>query len=115
MPIPDVPPLVAVLRDAAPLTADVGEWGPVTVPRGLLWEAAAVIERLAEVAQKAGLPWSQAEWYAEGVAQGYCSELVCDTHDGLPMSGEEAEAWDAGDPGCMFVVRLFELGAIAGE
>ena len=49
---------------------------------------------------------TQDEWLSFGIVHGYCSPLVCQTHDGVPMSEEEeAEFEDGGDP-CIPVVRL---------
>jgi hypothetical protein len=46
------------------------------------------------------------EWLELGVGFGFCSEPVCDTHDGLPLTEEEKQAWeDGGDP-CIPAVRL---------
>lgn len=32
------------------------------------------------------------EWLNYGIEKGYCSEIVCATHDGLPMDDLEEEA-----------------------
>ena len=48
-----------------------------------------------------------AEWINYGKAQGFCSDPVCDTHDGLPYTEEEISEFDAqGDP-CVNVVRIY--------
>lgn len=48
------------------------------------------------------------EWIDLGVAQGWCSEPVCSTHDGIPMTDvEEQEVEEGWDP-CLFVLRLHE-------
>jgi hypothetical protein len=47
------------------------------------------------------------EWLEIGMDLGYCSEPVCNTHDGLPSTPEEDEMWeDGGDP-CVPAVRLY--------
>jgi hypothetical protein len=49
---------------------------------------------------------SRAEWLAEGIEAGFCSDVVCLTHDGVPMSAEEAGQWEDGDDPCAAVVRV---------
>jgi hypothetical protein len=47
------------------------------------------------------------DWLAYGKASGFCTELVCDTHEGTPMTDDEAEEnWLTGDV-CFFVVRVW--------
>lgn len=49
--------------------------------------------------------WEQ--WVSEGIANGWCSELVCDVHDGVPWTDEEAEQhWDDQDF-CVTAVRIY--------
>ena len=54
---------------------------------------------------------TQAEWYSIGVVSGYCSEMVCSTHEGIEefMSDEEMASWEDGYDDCYWVVRLIEL------
>lgn len=54
---------------------------------------------------------TQAEWYDLGVASGYCSPMVCDTHEGIGgfMSDDEMKNWENGLDDCYWVVRLIEL------
>lgn len=47
------------------------------------------------------------EWIAQGVLLGFCSDVVCETHDGLPSTDEEAEQWEAGYDPCVPAVRLY--------
>jgi|TARA_R110000803_G_scaffold23928_2_gene58254 hypothetical protein len=47
------------------------------------------------------------EWFELGRAKGWCSELTCSTHDMLPMSEPEIEAWEAGEEPCLFGVRVY--------
>lgn len=46
------------------------------------------------------------EWLTQGVLLGYCSEPVCNTHDGLPSTPEEDEQWEEGLDPCVPAVRL---------
>ena len=46
------------------------------------------------------------KWLRYGIDQGYCSEQVCSTHAGVPMSPTEDQLWDSGDDPCAHVVRL---------
>jgi hypothetical protein len=53
---------------------------------------------------------TQYEWLQYGIKHGFCSEIVCNTHDGLPSSGEEEDAeWEEGGDPCVPAVRIFEL------
>jgi len=49
------------------------------------------------------------DWYEEGVKMGWCSEGVCDTHEGLPMTDEEMHEWECGNDTCIPAVRLYGL------
>lgn len=44
------------------------------------------------------------EWIAEGIRQGWATAPVCATHDGFPMTDEEAEEDDI----CIHMIRLCE-------
>lgn len=46
------------------------------------------------------------EWLAYGVANGYCSEQVCDTHAGYPVVDLEHQLFEDGIDPCIHVVRL---------
>jgi predicted hydrocarbon binding protein len=48
------------------------------------------------------------EWVNFGVKEGWCSEPVCDTHEGVPMTVEETEEWQQGNDNCLFVIRLWD-------
>lgn len=50
------------------------------------------------------------DWLSQGIDKKWISEPVCDTHDGIPMRGWEAEEWDAGNDPCVVVVRIWEDG-----
>jgi hypothetical protein len=47
------------------------------------------------------------EWLEVGIEAGYCSYLVCQTHEGLPSTPEEDEEWDAGHDPCVSAVRIY--------
>lgn len=46
------------------------------------------------------------EWVAMGQEQGWCSAPVCQTHDMVPMSDDEATEFDAGEDPCVWVLRV---------
>jgi hypothetical protein len=46
------------------------------------------------------------DWLAYGVANGFCSEQVCEIHQGTPMTETEVELFDEGCDPCQHVVRL---------
>jgi hypothetical protein len=54
-----------------------------------------------------GLSVTFQEWIETGVKLGYCSEPVCNTHDGLPSTDEEDAMWEDGQDPCMPAVRLY--------
>ena len=47
------------------------------------------------------------DWIDYGVKEGWCSQPVCDTHDGMPMSDEEYKEWDDGEDPCIPALRLY--------
>ena len=47
-------------------------------------------------------------WLAIGREHGFCSLPVCETHDGVPLSMMEQDAWEEGDDPCVHVLRLYE-------
>lgn len=47
------------------------------------------------------------EWMKYGMDNGFAGPPVCYTHDGLPLTEEEEEAWDIEDP-CIHVLRLYD-------
>jgi len=47
------------------------------------------------------------EWLDYGVAHGFCSDVVCSTHDGFPYTDEEEEEFDAGYDPCITAVRIW--------
>ena len=38
---------------------------------------------------------------------GWCSEIVCNTHEGTPMTDIEEEEWDQGLDPCVHVLRIW--------
>jgi hypothetical protein len=54
-------------------------------------------------------------WIRYGVERGWVAEPVCNTHDGLPSTPEEAEAWDEGGDPCQAALRLWPEGYLYVE
>lgn len=50
---------------------------------------------------------TQDEWLQMGIEVGWCSETFCATHDGIEMTEEESEEWEAGFDPCQHAVRLW--------
>lgn len=46
-------------------------------------------------------------WMELGIEKGWVGAPVCSTHDGVPTSAEEDEAWEDGDDLCIHVLRLY--------
>lgn len=46
-------------------------------------------------------------WMRSGRDRGWVSEIVCNTHSGLPSTEEEDEQWDEGYDPCVFAVRVW--------
>ena len=46
-------------------------------------------------------------WISFGKEMGWCSDIVCDTHDGISMTDEEMEGWDEGDDPCIPAIRIW--------
>jgi len=51
-------------------------------------------------------PKNLGEWIDLGVSKGWCSQPVCDTHDGISWSEEELQEWEDGYDPCATVVRI---------
>jgi hypothetical protein len=47
------------------------------------------------------------EWLKLGMESNWCRPVVCETHDGLPMSEQENEEFWESDP-CIHIIRLYE-------
>jgi len=61
---------------------------------------------------------TQSEWIQHGIDRGWCSEIVCATHDGFSdaiWSTEEIAGWDDGDDPCQPIVRMWFDGDPAGR
>lgn len=48
------------------------------------------------------------DWLLIGFKNGWCGAPVCYTHDGMPSSEQEDEAWLDGDDACIHIIRLYE-------
>jgi hypothetical protein len=47
------------------------------------------------------------EWIQFGVSQGWCSEPACETHEGIPRTYAEEDAYESGQDHCVHIVRLY--------
>jgi hypothetical protein len=47
------------------------------------------------------------DWITIGIERGWAGPPVCSTHDGIPQSREEEEAWEEGSDPCTHVIRLY--------
>jgi hypothetical protein len=47
------------------------------------------------------------EWLELGVVNGFCTEAVCQTHDGATLTDAEQDEFEAGDDPCVPIVRLW--------
>ena len=47
------------------------------------------------------------EWLSYGMEQGFCTDVVCETHDGIPQTMEESVQWDAGEDPCVPALRIW--------
>ena len=47
------------------------------------------------------------DWVRIGIANKWCSDIVCATHDGIPTTPEEDAEWDDGSDPCQPVVRIW--------
>lgn len=47
------------------------------------------------------------DWINYGIDMGWCSSVVCETHDGLPMNDEQEKEWIDGFDPCMAAVRIW--------
>jgi hypothetical protein len=46
------------------------------------------------------------QWLKLGYDNGWCGPDVCETHDGLPLSEDEATEFEESDP-CIHIIRLY--------
>ena len=48
------------------------------------------------------------EWLKIGLDSGFCGPVICETHDGFPMSAEEWSIAELdGEPPCMHMLRVY--------
>jgi hypothetical protein len=47
------------------------------------------------------------EWIKMGYDMGYCSPPVCTTHDGIPTTATEDEAWEDRIDVCLHIACLY--------
>lgn len=47
------------------------------------------------------------EWVVIGLDNGWCSEPVCETHEGLPMTKDEEQEWESGNDPCVLAMRIY--------
>jgi hypothetical protein len=50
---------------------------------------------------------SLAQWLGFGRERGWISPIVCETHNGIPITEAEALAIDTDDEPCIFVMRFY--------
>lgn len=48
------------------------------------------------------------DWIRIGYESGWCSPVVCYSHDGLPMTEAEDQEWVEGHDPCIHIVRMYE-------
>jgi hypothetical protein len=48
-------------------------------------------------------------WYDYGLKKKWVTEVFCDTHEGPPMSDEEAQEWEEGNDPCSFHIKFIDL------
>ena len=46
-------------------------------------------------------------WLEIGQQSGYCSEVVCGTHDGSPLTDSEYDRFEAGEDPCIPMIRIY--------
>lgn len=47
------------------------------------------------------------EWLEWGINQKWVSDVVCDTHEGLPQTEEEGAEWEEGNDPCIHGIRVW--------
>jgi hypothetical protein len=50
---------------------------------------------------------TQEEWLAMGIVNGWCTDVVCYSHDTIEMTEEETNTFDEGYDDCLPIVRLW--------
>ena len=46
-------------------------------------------------------------WLKNGVDRGWCSRMMCETHDGVPKSEIEEDSYQNGGDPCVHIVRIY--------
>jgi hypothetical protein len=47
------------------------------------------------------------EWHKTGMEKGWVGPSICETHDGLPLTADEEDEFEEGDP-CIHILRLYD-------
>jgi hypothetical protein len=47
------------------------------------------------------------EWLKQGIEAGWVSDVVCDTHEGLPQTDAEQDEWEEGGDPCIHGIRVW--------
>lgn len=57
-----------------------------------------------------GPEWAeqQRDWLIAGIEAGYISDPFCDSHEGPPLTDDEAQDYEEGGDPCLHCVRLWE-------
>jgi len=55
------------------------------------------------------------KWLQVGLNNQWIGPMVCYTHDGLPTSREEDDAWAGGEDICMWLYRSYENAEHAAQ
>lgn len=48
------------------------------------------------------------EWLLQGVLLGFCSPVLCDTHDGIGLTEDQEDEFEQGFDPCVHVIQVFE-------
>lgn len=46
------------------------------------------------------------DWIQEGITNGFCTKVVCQFHDAVPLTPEEENQLELGEDICVFLVRI---------
>ena len=47
------------------------------------------------------------EWHKLGMEKGWVGPAICETHDGIPLTADEEDEFEEGDP-CIHILRLYD-------
>jgi hypothetical protein len=53
-------------------------------------------------------PMNFEQWLRYGVENFFCGPIVCDTHDGAPMTEDEDDQFQEGYDPCVPVIRVYD-------